>query len=85
MFAVRYLLPLGIIAIGFLILLVYGTDEIALWGFTAMLGGGLSIFFLNWLFRLGRSGDVERQREAAAREFLEKHGHWPDEPPPPGR
>ena len=85
MFAVRYLLPLAIIAAGVVILFVYGTDEIALWGFTALLGGGLSIFFLNFLFRLGKTGDVERQREAAAREFLEKHGHWPDEPPPAKR
>jgi hypothetical protein len=82
MFAVRYLLPIAIIACAGLVLIFRGTDDNSLWGAASLLGAGLSVFFLNWLFRMGHSGDVERQREAAAREFLEKHGHWPDEAPP---
>jgi hypothetical protein len=26
--------------------------------------------------------DTAREEEEAAREFLDAHGHWPDEPPP---
>jgi len=78
----RYVLPAAIIFGGVLILLLRGSDEIAWWGATALWGGGLSVFFLNWLFRLGKHGDRERQKEAAARQYLEKHGHWPDEAPP---
>jgi len=31
----------------------------------------------------GVSGDVERDREAQARDDLDEHGHWPDEEPGP--
>jgi hypothetical protein len=37
------------------------------------------------LFRFGARGDEERQAEEDARTFFSEHGHWPDEPPPPGR
>jgi hypothetical protein len=40
---------------------------------------------INWLFRLGVSGDLEREEEERARQYLEEHGHWPDEEPPPPR
>jgi hypothetical protein len=33
------------------------------------------------MFRLGVSGDRERETEEEARRYLEKHGHWPDEAP----
>jgi hypothetical protein len=29
---------------------------------------------------MGVEGDKERDREADAREFFDKHGRWPDEP-----
>jgi hypothetical protein len=39
------------------------------------------LLFLGEMFRIGLSGDDERQAEIDAREFLARHGHWPDEPP----
>ncbi len=42
-------------------------------------GSGLSILLLNALFRYGAQGDRERDAEDAAREYLARHGHWPDE------
>jgi hypothetical protein len=30
------------------------------------------------LYRIGVEGDKERDREEAAREYFDKHGHWPD-------
>ena len=34
---------------------------------------------LNALYRLGVSGDREREEEEDARTFLDVHGRWPDE------
>ncbi len=82
---VRYWLPLGIIVLGIALPIVGGADEISMWGCAALVGSGLSVFFLNWLYRIGDEGDEERVREAEARRFLAEHGHWPDEEPPARR
>jgi hypothetical protein len=58
----------------------FGTE-----GFSMSVGGGLSVILLNWLYRLGADGDREREQEEAARAYLDRHGHWPDEAPPPPR
>jgi len=79
---VRYWLPAIIIVIGIALPIVRGVDEITMWACASLVGGGMSVFFLNWLYRLGHAGDEERIREAEARQFLAEHGHWPDEPPP---
>jgi len=46
-------------------------------------GVAAAILLLNVLYRVGVSGDEERDREAAARDYLDEHGHWPDEAPGP--
>ncbi len=56
-------------------------DEIRWDGWAMLVGSGLSVLLLNWLFRLGVAGDKERDQEEAAREYLGAHGHWPDEDP----
>jgi hypothetical protein len=33
------------------------------------------------LFRIGVSGDKDRDREEEARDYFSAHGHWPDEAP----
>jgi hypothetical protein len=48
-------------------------------GFALAVGGGLSVLLINWLFRLGVSGDREREREEDARRYFDEHGAWPDE------
>ena len=35
-----------------------------------------------WLIRLSFRDVEDREREEAAREFMDLHGHWPDEAPP---
>jgi hypothetical protein len=76
---VRYGLPAGLIVAGF-VLLFAAPDSTRYEGFAMCVGAGLSLFLLNWLFRLGATGDEERRREDEAREHLAKHGRWPDEP-----
>jgi len=52
-------------------------------GFAMGIGVAASVLLLNVLYRVGVSGDVERDREAQARDYLDEHGHWPDEEPGP--
>lgn len=60
-------------------LLIFSPGGFGTEGFSMAVGGGLSVLMLNWLFRLGVSGDRERQEEEAARAYFDRHGHWPDE------
>jgi hypothetical protein len=81
---VRYGIPALLVLAGFVVLFV--ADDSARWdGFAGLVGAGLAVLLLNWLFRLGAEGDKERRQEEEARDFYSQHGHWPDEPPPPGR
>jgi hypothetical protein len=77
---VRYGLPAGLIVAGF-VLLFAAPDSSRYEGFSMCVGAGLALLLLNVLFRIGAKGDEERGREAAAREYLATHGHWPDETP----
>lgn len=78
MFALRYLLPLGIFLLGCVLLIVDG-GNIGLEAFLMATGAALSVLFLNWLFRFGAAGDKERDAEAAARDEFARTGRWPDE------
>ena len=40
---------------------------------------GQPILLLNVLYRVGVSGDRERDDEEAARDYFDAHGRWPDE------
>ncbi len=70
---------------GVTVMVVGGFDEIALEGGAGIIGAGLSIWLMNILFRVGLDNDRDRDEEDAARDFLDAHGHWPDEPAPPPR
>ena len=74
----RYGLPAVLVLAGF-VLLFAAPESTRYEGFAMCIGAGLALFLLNLLFRLGASGDTERDREDAAREYLALHGHWPDE------
>jgi hypothetical protein len=77
----RYGLP-GLVALAGLIIMCQG-GESDLEGGAMILGAGLAIYFINWLFRIGVSGEGEREAERAARDYFDIHGHWPDERPRP--
>ncbi len=75
---IRYGLPLALVIAGFVVLAV--VDDPIRWdGWAMCVGSGLSILLLNALFRYGAKGDDERDAEQAARDYLGKHGHWPDD------
>lgn len=79
MVLLRYVLPGAVIVAG-LIVMALGSDT-DLEGGGGILSAGLAIFFINWLFRTGAAGERERDEEQAAREYFDRHGHWPDERP----
>lgn len=74
---VRYALP-GAVVVAGLVVMAFGS-EVDLEGGAGILSAGLAIFFINWLFRTGAAGDRQRDEEDAAREYFDRHGHWPDQ------
>ena len=74
----RYGLPALLVTAGFVVLFAVEGD-IRWDGWSMLVGSGLSLLLLNWLFRLGARGDEDRDAEQAARDYLTEHGHWPDE------
>jgi hypothetical protein len=79
---VRTWLPAAIVVAG-VIAAAIDPSETGLEGAAMVVGAGLAVWLLNLLYRLGVSGDRERDREDRAREFYDAHGHWPDEEAPP--
>jgi hypothetical protein len=77
---VRYGLPAVLVLAGVVVLVVdHGSNRID--GFAMLVGAGLSVALLNALFRLGVSGERDRDDEERARRFFSEHGYWPDEKP----
>jgi hypothetical protein len=78
---VRLWLPLGIIAGGVVAIVATGGSDVGWEGGAAIIGAGLSVWLLNFFFRVGVQGDRERDAEDAARDYYAEHGRWPDEEP----
>ncbi len=76
LFTLRYGLPAAIVLAGLVVMTFGGETELE--GGAGIAGAGLAVFFLNWLVRLGASGERERDAEDAAREYFARHGRWPD-------
>jgi hypothetical protein len=72
---IRYVLPVAV-AIAGLAIMALGSES-DLEGGASIVSAGLAIYFVNWLYRIGASGDRERDIEDRAREYFTRHGHWP--------
>lgn len=79
---VRIWVPVAILVAGVALVVVRGGDETSLEGCAALWGAGLSVALLNWLHRIGVSGDSARVEEDEARAYFARYGRWPDEVPP---
>jgi hypothetical protein len=77
---VRTWLPVAIIVAG-LVLMAVVRNENGLEGGTLLVSAGLSVWLLNWFYRVGVRGDRDRDTEDEARAFFDRHGYWPDEAP----
>lgn len=76
--AVRYVLPAVIVLAGMVALLVSDTLT-GLEGLAMGIGVAGSVLLLNVLYRIGVTGDLERDDEEAARVYYDEHGRWPDD------
>jgi hypothetical protein len=72
---IRYVLP-AVVTIAGVVVMAFGS-ETDLEGGASIVSAGLAIYFLNWLFRIGVTGDRERDAEQAARDYYKRHGRWP--------
>jgi hypothetical protein len=81
---VRVWLPIAIMVGGVIAIVASGGTEAGWEGGVAIIAAGASVWLLNIIFRVGVSGERDRDAEDAARDFYAEHGYWPDEAPPPG-
>jgi hypothetical protein len=82
MIIVRYGIGAVMVVAG-IVMIVVNPGGVGVDGFAMAVGGGLSVLLINFLFRLGVSGDREREQEEEARRYFDEHGVWPDEEPKP--
>ena len=76
---VRYVLP-GVIALaGVVVVLTASDHDTGIEIGSMFVGAAIAVFLLNFFFRMGVEGDVEREREEAARAYFDQHGRWPDD------
>jgi hypothetical protein len=73
---VRWILP-ALICLGGLIAIIVAPSEAE--AGALIVSAGLSVWLLNLLYRVGVKGDRERHHEDEARDYFDRHGHWPDE------
>ena len=77
----RYVLP-ALIALAGVVVVFAAEDRQVGFEIGAMfVGAAIAVFLLNFFFRMGASGDHERDREEDARRFFDEHGYWPGEKP----
>ena len=81
LFGVRYGVPVLIAISGIVVIFTASDQEVGIEIGAMLLGAAIAVFLLNFFFRMGASGDRERDREEEARRYLDEHGHWPDEKP----
>lgn len=62
-----------------IVMLIVDPSGLGVDGFAMAAGGGLSVLLINFLYRLGVSGDLERDEEERARAYFDEHGEWPEE------
>jgi hypothetical protein len=74
---VRYGVPITIIAAG-AIAISFGTED-SFYGGTSLIGAGLSVWLISWVYRIGVRGDADRDAEDEARRYYDRFGRWPDE------
>jgi hypothetical protein len=75
--AIRYGIPAALFVAGAIVTATAGGVGLA--AGALFFSAGSAVLLLNVLYRIGVEGDKERDKEEAAREYFDKHGHWPDE------
>jgi hypothetical protein len=79
MIGLRYVLPAAVVLAGVIVMAL--GSEADLEGGAGIVGAGLAVYAMNWLYRASVDGDRVRDEEEAARTYFDVHGRWPDETP----
>jgi hypothetical protein len=74
----RYVLP-GLIVAGGIVAILVGDSDSAFHGGMGVIGAGIAVWLLSFFYRVGASGDRERDAEDDARAYFDRHGRWPDD------
>ncbi len=75
---IRYVLP-GLIVVGGLVPILVSDSSSALHGGMGVIGAGIAVWLLSFFYRIGASGEQDRDAEEEARLYFDRHGRWPDE------
>ncbi len=87
--ATRLWLPVAIALAG-VVLIVLGHGRVSTNGDThtllsatgvALLLVAVTVWMINWMFRMSVESNRDREQEERAREYFDEHGRWPDEEP----
>ena len=74
----RWWIPAALCLVGVALMVADNFDTFGVSAFAgSFAGAGSSTWLINWLWRLGVSGDDERDREGQERVFLAAHARWP--------
>ena len=77
--ATRVWLPLGLTFVGLVLAVIgRGKTNLAAAGVCLILIA-LTVWLINFLYRLSVSSNKDREREEEAREYFDRYGHWPGE------
>jgi hypothetical protein len=77
--ATRVWLPAGLAIVGLVLCVVgHGKTTIAAVGVCLILIA-LTVWLINWLFRLSVESNRDREHEEEARDYFDRYGHWPGE------
>ena len=74
----RWVLP-GLIIVGGIVPMLVSDSSSAFHGGMGIIGAGIAVWLLSFFYRVGASGDRERDAEDEARDHFDRHGRWPDE------
>jgi hypothetical protein len=80
--ATRLWLPLAIGALGVAGLVVGHGSTPAAGAGVGLIIVAIMVWMINWMFRMSVESNREREVEEEAREYFDRHGHWPDEDGP---
>lgn len=74
----RYVLP-ALIVLGGLVAILVSDSSSGLHGGLGIIGAGIAVWLLSYFYRVGASGELERDAEDEARIYFDRHGRWPDD------
>jgi hypothetical protein len=88
--ATRIVLPIIIALVGVALIVIgqmrggatgtHGTSATVAAAGVALIVVAITIWMLNWMYRMSVESNQDREVEEAAREYFDRHGRWPEEP-----